>query len=80
MKVLIGITQDLDSAQNNVISNFKGLGAATDAGPFNSKEEAEKWKNFMMNRRDNYEEVQSQISTTKDGSWFGFTFESNVLH
>ncbi|MDR9501441.1 MAG: hypothetical protein RI601_06555 [Desulfurivibrionaceae bacterium] len=80
VKVLIGITQDLDSAKKALISHHKGLGAATEVGPFKSREEAEKWKNFMMARRDNYEEIVQQASGGQEGQWFGFTVESPKDH
>ena len=79
MKVLIGITQDLDSAKNNLSARFKGLGTSTEAGPFKTREDAENWKKFMMETRENYEEIRSQASA-KDEFWFGFTFESPVVH
>ncbi len=80
MKVLIGITQDLDSAQNDLLTRYKGLGTSTDAGPFKTREEAEHWKNFMVNRRDNYEEIQTESSASTGAMWFGFTVESLVVH
>ncbi len=80
VKVLIGITQDLSSAKNELTANHKGLGAATEVGPFKTKEEAEKWKTFMMERRDNYEEIVQQASGGQEGQWFGFTVESPKVH
>lgn len=80
VKVLIGITQDLDSAKKDLTSHHKGLGAATEVGPFKSREEAEKWKAFMMERRDNYEEIVQQASGGKEGQWFGFTVESPKMN
>ena len=80
MKVLIGITQDLDSAKNDLSAKFKGLGTSTEAGPFKTREDAENWKKFMMDRRENYEEIRSQASAAKDAIWFGFTFENPVVH
>ncbi len=80
VKVLIGITQDLKSIKNDLTANHKGLGAATEVGPFKTKEEAEKWKRFMMERRDNYEEIVQQASGGQEGQWFGFTVESPKVH
>lgn len=80
VKVLIGITQDLDSAKNDLSRRYKGLGTSTEVGPFKTKEEAEKWKQFMMNRRDNYEEIVQQASGAQESQWFGFTVESPKLH
>ncbi len=80
VKVLIGITQNLDSAKTELSTKFKGLGASTEVGPFRTREEAEKWKQFMMNRRDNYEEIVQQASGGQDSQWFGFTVESPKLH
>ncbi len=80
MKVLIGITQDLDLARNELSTRHKGLGASTDAGPFKSKEDAENWKKFMINRRENYEEIQARSTAKGDALWFGFTVENPILH
>jgi hypothetical protein len=80
MKVLIGITQNLDSAKDNLTASFKGLGTSTEVGPFKTREEAENWKEFMLNRRDDYQEIQPQTSTHQDGRWFGFTFENPAVH
>lgn len=80
VKVLIGITQDLDSAKDDLLANHKGLGTSTEVGPFKTKEEAEKWKRFMMERRDNYEEIVQQASGAQNDQWFGFTVESPKVH
>ncbi len=80
VKVLIGITQDLDSAKTDLTSRYKGLGTSTEVGPFKTRDEAEKWKQFMMERRDNYEEIVQQASGAKDSHWYGFTVESPKIH
>ncbi|MCI5145576.1 MAG: hypothetical protein D3923_08590 [Candidatus Electrothrix sp. AR3] len=80
MKVLIGITQDLDSAQDAVTEQFKGLGTSTNVGPFSTKAQAEEWVCFMKNRRNNYEEIEPKNTQGKDEGWFGFTFELNTVH
>ncbi len=80
MKVLIGITQDLDAVKNAVQAKFNGLGTATDVGPFESREKAEEWMQFMRNRRDNYEEIGGPEEMPQDGTWFGFTYELYTVH
>ncbi len=80
MKILIGITQDLDTAKNTIAAHHKGLGTSTEAGPFKTHEEALNWQDFMMNRRNNYEEVTISSETDSDAYWFGITFESSEIH
>ena len=80
MKVLIGITQNLDSVKNELSNHDKYLGISTETGPLKTKGEAEHWKNFMMQRRENYEEIQANSTTKNDAVWFGFTVESPILH
>jgi len=80
VKVLIGITQDLETAKSDLTHKFNSLGNTTEVGPFKSREEAENWKTFMMKRRQNYEEIASQAAPAEDALWFGFTVESPVLH
>lgn len=80
MKVVICITQNLDSAKNDLYSRYKGMGTTTETGPFKTREDAEKWKDFMVNRRDNYEEFQDQSPSSTDAMWFGYTVEIPVLH
>lgn len=80
MKVLIGITQDLDSTKNDLTSNYQGLGTSTEVGPFKTKEAAEDWKKFMMTRRDNYKEIPPYATVHSNRGWFGFTFENPVVH
>lgn len=80
VKVLIGITQDLNAAKNDIFAKHKGLGTSTEVGPFKTREEAEKWKTFMMERRDNYEEIIQQASGGQESQWFGYTVESPKLH
>ncbi len=80
MKILIGITQDVDGAKNHLATEHKGLGTSTEAGPFKTRDEAMNWQNFMMNRRDNYEEIKLQPASPTDAYWFGITVESPVVH
>lgn len=80
MKVLIGITQDLETAKSDLIHKFNKLGNTTEVGPFKTREEAESWKIFMMKRRRDYEEVALQAAPAEDALWFGFTVESPILH
>ena len=80
MKILIGITQDVNATRNTLSSRYKGLGTSTEAGPFKTREEALNWQSFMLNRRDNYEEISSQESSEKDAYWFGMTVESPEVH
>ncbi|MDA3971966.1 MAG: hypothetical protein PF442_11510 [Desulfobulbaceae bacterium] len=80
MKILIGITQDLDGVKDTLSSQYKGLGVSTQAGPFKTREEALNWQAFMMNRRDNYEEIKIQQGSVADAYWFGITVESSSLH
>jgi hypothetical protein len=79
MKILIGITQDLDAVKKSLHAQYKGLGASTEAGPFKTRDEAMNWQNFMMNRRDNYEEIKVDQAPGGDAYWFGLTVESNTL-
>lgn len=80
MKILIGITQDLDATKNTLSLLYKGLGTSTEAGPFKSREEALNWQEFMMNRRDNYQEITTQTSSSDEAYWFGITVESPKIH
>ena len=80
MKILIGITQDLNAIKNTLSANHRGLGTCTEAGPFRTREEALNWQNFMMNRRDNYEEIKTQPASTGEAYWFGITVESPKVH
>ncbi len=80
MKILIGITQDVDGVKERLEAQYKGLGTSTQAGPFKTREEALNWQSFMMNRRDNYEEIKIQQGSKAGAYWFGITVESDVLH
>jgi hypothetical protein len=80
MKIFIGITQNVDGVQDTLSAQYKGLGTSTQAGPFKTREEALNWQNFMMNRRDNYEEINLQQGSVSDAYWFGVTVESSTLH
>lgn len=82
MKILIGITQNLKETKETLSAQHKGLGTSTEAGPFMTKEEALNWQNFMMKRRDNYEEIKAQSLQTSAGEayWFGITIEKSLLH
>ena len=80
MKILIGITQDLSATRNILSNRYKGLGTSTEAGPFKTREEALNWQNFMVNRRDNYEEITIKEAPASDAYWFGITVESLDVH
>ncbi len=80
MKILIGITQNVDATRKTITNQYKGLGTSTEAGPFKTREEAINWQNFMMNRRDNYVEVQTSSPTSSEAYWFGITVESSEVH
>lgn len=80
MKILIGITQDVAGVKNTLQAQYKGLGTATEAGPFKTREEALNWQSFMMSRRDNYEEIKIQQGSKAGAYWFGITIESPVLN
>lgn len=82
MKILIGITQDLQATKQTLAAQYKNLGASTEAGPFITKEEALNWMAFMMKRRDNYEEIKAQSLETSAGEtlWFGITVEKHFHH
>ena len=76
MKILIGITQNVDATRKSITSQHKCLGTSTEAGPFKTREEALNWQNFMMNRRDNYVEIKTSSPTVSEAHWFGITVES----
>ncbi len=79
MKVIITITQNVTSVKNQLSSKFNGTGSITEAGPFKTEAEAQNWKEFMMNRRDNYEEMQFQSSVASEAYWFGITMEGQTI-
>lgn len=80
MKILIGITQNVDATRQSITSQHRDLGTSTEAGPFKTREEALNWQNFMMNRRDNYVEFKTSSPTSSEAHWFGITVESPELH
>jgi len=80
MKILIGITQNVDATKESITTQHKGLGASTEAGPFKTREEALNWQNFMMSRRDNYVEFKTASPTSSESYWFGITVESPEVH
>jgi len=80
MKILIGITQNLDATKESITTQYEGLGPATEAGPFKTREEAMNWQNFMMNRRDNYVEFKTASPANSDAYWFGITVENPETH
>ena len=80
MKILIGITQDLDAVKKSLNAQHKGLGVTTEAGPFKTRDEALNWQNFMMNRRENYEEITIDQAPGGDAFWFGLTVETTTPH
>lgn len=80
MKILIGITQDVSATRDKLSNRYNGLGTSTEAGPFKTREEALNWQNFMVNRRDNYEEIANKEAPASDAYWFGITVESHGVH
>jgi len=80
MKILIGITQNVDAAKKSITAQYKVLGTATEAGPFKTREEALNWQNFMMNRRDNYVEFKAASPVSSENYWFGITVENPETH
>jgi len=80
MKILIGITQDVEATKNKLSTQYKGLGTSTEAGPFKTKDEALNWKNFMINRRDIYVEIKTSAPSGSEAYWFGITVESPETH
>jgi len=80
MKILIGITQNVDATKESITAQHKDLGTSTEAGPFKTREEALNWQNFMMNRRDNYVEFKTSSPVSSDAYWFGITVESPEVH
>ncbi len=80
MKILIGITQNVDATKESITAQHNGLGTSTEAGPFKTREEALNWQNFMMNRRDNYVEFKTASPASSEAYWFGITVESPEVH
>ncbi len=80
MKILISITQDVDTTRKSIAAQYKNLGTSTEAGPFKTREEALNWQNFMMNRRDNYVEFKTASPVASDAYWFGITVENPEAH
>lgn len=80
MKILIGITQDVDATKKSIAGQYKGLGTSTEAGPFKTKDEAMNWQNFMMNRRDIYVEIKTSSPSKSDAYWFGITVEKPEIY
>lgn len=80
MKILIGITQDVEATKNKLSAQYKGLGTSTEAGPFKTRDEALNWQNFMMNRRENYVEIKTSSPSGSEAYWFGITVENPEIH
>ena len=80
MKILISITQNVDATKKIIATQYKGLGISTEAGPFKTREEALNWQDFMMKRKDDYEEVKTPVASPSDAYWFGVTVESLQVH
>ncbi len=80
MKILIGITQDIDATKKNIATQYKGLGTSTEAGPFKTREEALNWQDFMMKRKDEYTEVATASPAASNAYWFGITVEEHQTH
>lgn len=80
MKILISITQDVDATKKIIATQYKALGISTEAGPFKTREEALNWQDFMMKRKDDYEEIRTPVASTSEAYWFGVTVESPKTH
>lgn len=80
MKILISITQNVDATKKIIATLYKDLGISTEAGPFKTREEALNWQDFMMKRKDNYEEIKTPVASTSEAYWFGVTIESPNTH
>jgi hypothetical protein len=80
MKIFIGITQDVDAAKKIIAARYKDLGTSTEAGPFKTRAEALNWQDFMMKRKDDYEEIKTLSSSASEAYWFGITVESSQIH
>ena len=80
MKILISITQNVDATKKIIATQYKGLGISTEAGPFKTREEALNWQDFMMKRKDDYEEIKTPAASTSEAYWFGVTVESLQVH
>ena len=80
MKILIGITQDVEATKDTLSAQYNDLGISTEAGPFKTQAEAVNWQSFMMNRRDNYVEIKTPSPSRSEAYWFGITVESPENH
>lgn len=80
MKILISITQDVDATKKTIAAQYKDLGISTEAGPFKTREEALNWQDFMMKRKDDYEEIKTSSASANEAYWFGITVENHQAH
>ncbi|CAG35778.1 hypothetical protein [Desulfotalea psychrophila] len=75
MKIFIGITQNQEEIQRLLTYQGGTKDSLTELGPFLSQEDALLWLNHLKEKIRNLEELSSMENTSKDGGWYGFTFE-----
>ena len=75
MKVFIGITQNPQEADMQICQKFSESGGQTVVGPFMSSKEASDWMDFMIGRKDDYEQITLTSSSANGGTWYGITVE-----
>jgi hypothetical protein len=78
MKLLIGITQDLDLTKSNISEKFDHLSEPVEVGPFKTKDEASGWVKFMMDRGTDYEEFVTAETGSLNKPWWGVIFEYHM--
>jgi hypothetical protein len=78
MKVLIGISQSRDDANQFCRQHLPMLSAPLQVGPFFSRKQALAWRKELATRIQDSEIIdipESCPADVKQGKWYGFTFE-----
>ncbi|MCB2216446.1 MAG: hypothetical protein KQH59_10275 [Desulfobulbaceae bacterium] len=79
MKIIIGIYQNQDDADELYRRRAADRSAVTETGPFFSKNQALSWMDYLTARIAECEVVATPDERTDGGPWYGFTIEVEEL-
>jgi hypothetical protein len=75
MKIIIGIYQNQDDADELYRQRAADRSAVTETGPFFSKAQALSWMNYLTTRIAECEVTATPDERADGGPWYGFTIE-----
>lgn len=77
MTTFIGITQDLEETAENMVKDCQGMHIGSEFGPFKSANDAQCWREYLIQRNAEVAPATVAPATSEGGAWYGFTLESD---